>query len=117
MVSGEMGLSLWAHPKSYTQLILKYRGALAAQSGKQFIKMGVALHWNKVCGDCFKLPDGCSYNQYNDSYYPVSELFDFCTALMPWAGWQLPRVPCYSDSYLTLAMMNGPAYVCMMVVC
>lgn len=48
MMSGEMGRSIWAHPISYLKLMSKYRGSLAEHKRPGTVKMGVALHWNKV---------------------------------------------------------------------
>jgi hypothetical protein len=49
MMSGEMGRSIFRHPASYLRLMAKYRGSLA-DSKANHVKMGVALHWNKVRG-------------------------------------------------------------------
>ena len=48
MVSGEMGRSIWSHPLSYLKLMAKYRGSLAQRKRPNTLKMGIALHWNKV---------------------------------------------------------------------
>ena len=48
MVSGEMGRSIWSHPLSYLKLMAKYRGSLAEGKHHGTVKIGVALHWNKV---------------------------------------------------------------------
>lgn len=56
MMSGEMGRSIFGHPLSYLKLMGKYRGSLAERKAAGSLKMGVALHWNKVCGNCFWMP-------------------------------------------------------------
>lgn len=38
----------------------------------QIIKVGIALHWNKVCGDCFPVADTANHSEYNATYYDVS---------------------------------------------
>lgn len=73
MMSGEMGRSIFAHPVSYLQLMNKYRGSLAEKKKSGTVKMGVALHWNKVCGDCFDMPHVNSHSLYNTTYHQVFE--------------------------------------------
>jgi hypothetical protein len=69
MISGEMGRSLWAYPRSYLKLMSKYRGALMKHRPRNSVRMGVALHWNKVCGDCFDMaPPLDTAERYNASY-------------------------------------------------
>lgn len=71
MMSGEMGRSLWGHPRSWQALLSKYRGVLAVGKVPSNIKVGIALHWNKVCGDCFPMPRFSgpdAYTRYNNSY-------------------------------------------------
>lgn len=70
MVSGEMGRSIFAHPESYQKLVTKYRGTLAAGKWRSRIKVGLALHWNKVCGNCFYVSNG-SDKKYNQTYAQV----------------------------------------------
>ena len=71
MVSGEMGRSVFGHPTSYLKLISKYRGALAERRAPGATKVGVALHWNKVCGNCFEMPRADTAAQYNATYAAV----------------------------------------------
>ena len=70
MVAGEMGLSVWKYPKEYMKLVSKYRGTLSRGKQGANVKVGIALHWNKVCGQCFNAPDGNSA-QYNSTYAKV----------------------------------------------
>jgi hypothetical protein len=77
MVSGEMGRSLFEHPKEFTQLIRKYRGPLQAGrvNATDNGRVGVAIHWNKVCGDCVStagMPAGTDA-EYNSSYAKAFE--------------------------------------------
>jgi len=71
MVSGEMGRSIWEHPESYLKLISKYRGSLAENKRKGTVKTGVALHWNKVCGGCFDMPETKTHEAYNSTYHQI----------------------------------------------
>jgi hypothetical protein len=71
MLSGEMGRSIWEHPASYLQLLSKYRAALSAGKHKGDMKAGVALHWNKVCGGCFDMPETKTYQIYNATYHQI----------------------------------------------
>ncbi|KAI8462886.1 MAG: hypothetical protein J3K34DRAFT_462714 [Monoraphidium minutum] len=73
MLSGEMGHSIFKHPVSYLKLMSKYRGVLAEGKAHGTVKMGVALHWNKVCGDCFDMPHVNSHQLYNTTYHQVFE--------------------------------------------
>lgn len=50
MLSGEMGRSIFEHPVSYLKLMSKYRGSLTEGRAPGSVKVGVALHWNKVRG-------------------------------------------------------------------
>ncbi|WIA43876.1 hypothetical protein OEZ86_010289 [Tetradesmus obliquus] len=68
MVMGEMGRSLFRHPGSYMKLISKYRGTLARGKVGANVKVGFALHWNKVCGNCFFMPYTRTAQQYNATY-------------------------------------------------
>eukprot|EP00775_Hariotina_reticulata_P002495 gene2495-2798_t len=68
MLAGEMGRSLFKHPTSYMKLIGKYRGTLARGKVGTNVKVGLALHWNKVCGDCFYMPYTENAAQYNATY-------------------------------------------------
>jgi hypothetical protein len=68
MVNGEMGNSLWHHPAQYLALIRKYRTSLSAGRKPGTTRVGVALHWNKVCGNCFYVPHVDSQQQYNSTY-------------------------------------------------
>jgi hypothetical protein len=49
----------------------RYRGTLARGKTGANVKVGIALHWNKVCGNCFEMPQGLSTTQYNASYAKV----------------------------------------------
>jgi hypothetical protein len=72
MLSGEMGRSVWAFPERYLSLLGKYRDLLnggAKRGGPA--KVGVALHWNKVCGNCFDMPATNTYGAYNATYHRV----------------------------------------------
>jgi hypothetical protein len=69
MLSGEMGRSVWAHPVSYLKLMGKYRGSLAAGKRPGSTKVGVALHWDKVCGNCFEMPEAHTAVEYNSTYH------------------------------------------------
>lgn len=71
MVMGEQGRSLFEHPGSYMKLISKYRGTLARGKVGTNVKVGLALHWNKVCGDCFAMPYTVTAQEYNNSYAKV----------------------------------------------
>lgn len=71
MVAGEMGRSVFKHPKSYMALFTKYRGTLARGKVGSIVKIGLALHWDKVCGDCFYIPYSPTPQQYNASYTQV----------------------------------------------
>ncbi|KAF8061065.1 hypothetical protein HT031_004525 [Scenedesmus sp. PABB004] len=71
MVAGEMGRSLFRHPGAYITLLTKYRGALARGKVGANVKVGLALHWNKVCGNCFPMPFTRTAQQYNASYAPA----------------------------------------------
>ena len=73
MLSGEMGRSIFSHPVSYLKLMSKYRGSLAQRKASGSVKMGVALHWNKVCGDCFDMPTTDTAQLYNQTYHAVFE--------------------------------------------
>lgn len=73
MLSGEMGRSIFGYPVSYLKLMSKYRGSLAKDKTPGTVKMGVALHWNKVCGDCFDMPRTNSYSLYNTTYHQIWE--------------------------------------------
>jgi len=68
MVSGEMGRSLFKHPKTFIRLLSKYRGPLQAGKKAENVRVGIALHWNKVCGDCFYMPQQPDDRAYNASY-------------------------------------------------
>jgi hypothetical protein len=68
MVSGEMGKALFRHPKTFIKLLSKYRGPLQAGKKKENVRVGVALHWNKVCGDCFYTPVAKDDKAYNATY-------------------------------------------------
>jgi hypothetical protein len=48
------------------------RSTLARGKVGARVKVGVALHWNKVCGDCFHMPYTETAAQYNASYAKVS---------------------------------------------
>lgn len=82
MIAGEMGKSVWKYPNEYMKLVSKYRGALQRGKLGANVKVGIALHWNKVCGNCFNIPQGLSTQQYNQSYAQVScaqaDLFRQC---------------------------------------
>jgi len=69
MVSGEMGRSVWKHPWNYLAVIDKYRTLLSAGRWAGATKVGVALHWNKVCGNCFYMPHVNSHALYNTTYH------------------------------------------------
>ncbi|GBF99164.1 hypothetical protein Rsub_11609 [Raphidocelis subcapitata] len=73
MLSGEMGRSLWAFPERYHALLSKYRALLngGRRKGGGGAKVGVALHWNKVCGNCFDMPDTRTHGAYNATYHRV----------------------------------------------
>lgn len=71
MTSGEMGRSIFNYPVSYLKLMSKYRGSLAESKNAGSVKMGVALHWNKVCGNCFDMPQVNSHSLYNTTYHQV----------------------------------------------
>jgi hypothetical protein len=71
MLSGEMGRSVFRHPDSYLKLQTKYRGTLAQGKNGKAIKIGLAIHWNKICGDCFYVPHVYSATLYNSSYAQV----------------------------------------------
>ncbi|KIY96863.1 hypothetical protein MNEG_11101 [Monoraphidium neglectum] len=73
MMSGEMGRSIFDFPLSYLKLMNKYRGSLAQKKSAGSVKMGVALHWNKVCGDCFAMPHVDSHQIYNTTYHQIFE--------------------------------------------
>lgn len=68
MVSGEMGKSLFRHPKTFIKLLSKYRGPLQAGKNAANVRVGIALHWNKVCGDCFYTPVAPDDKAYNATY-------------------------------------------------
>lgn len=72
MVMGEQGRSMFKHPGSYMKLIAKYRGTLARGKLGANVKVGFALHWNKVCGNCFFMPYTSTAQQYNQTYAKVS---------------------------------------------
>ncbi len=72
MFSGEMGRSLWGYPVSWARLQGKYRGALAKGKSQERVKVGIALHWNKVCGDCFNVGSFHRHETYNATYTMVS---------------------------------------------
>lgn len=74
MIAGEMGRSVWKYPKEYMKLVSKYRGALARGKQGTNVKVGLALHWNKVCGNCFDVPNAGTAAQFNASYAKVSAL-------------------------------------------
>jgi hypothetical protein len=68
MVSGEMGKALFRHPKTFIKLLSKYRGPLQAGKRRENVRVGIALHWNKVCGDCFYTPATPDDKAYNATY-------------------------------------------------
>jgi hypothetical protein len=72
MIAGEMGRSVWKYPTEYMRLVSKYRGALSRGKQGGNVKVGIALHWNKVCGNCFNVLQGATATQYNSSYAKVS---------------------------------------------
>jgi hypothetical protein len=78
MISGEMGRSNWKFPEEYAKLVSKYRGTLARGKQGAPVKVGIALNWNKACGNCFIVPGGTA-EQYNSSYGQVRVLL-LCTA-------------------------------------
>lgn len=71
MIAGEMGRSVWKYPNEYMKLASKYRGALSRGKQGANVKIGIALHWNKVCGNCFTVPNGATAMQYNSSFAKV----------------------------------------------
>lgn len=82
MIAGEMGRSVWKHPDEYMKLVNKYRGTLARGKQGANVKVGIALHWNKVCGNCFDVPDSATAKQFNASYAQVR----FCLASVKQPG-------------------------------
>ena len=73
MVGGEMGRSLFRHPGAYERLVADYGRLLGAGKPPGSVRVGVALHWNKVCGDCFAMPRANSAALYNDTYHALFE--------------------------------------------
>lgn len=71
MIAGEMGRSVIKYPTQYMALVSKYRGALARGKTGANVKVGLALHWNKVCGNCFNVPNPGTAAQFNASYAQV----------------------------------------------
>jgi hypothetical protein len=71
IIAGEMGRSVWRYPQEYQQLVSKYRGTLSRGKQGANVKVGIALHWNKVCGNCFTVPNTATAAQYNLSYAKV----------------------------------------------
>lgn len=71
MIAGEMGRSMFKYPTEYMALVSKYQGALARGKTGANVKVGIALHWNKVCGNCFNVPNAGTAAQFNASYAQV----------------------------------------------
>ncbi len=80
MLAGEMGRSAWKDPNEYMSLVSKSRGTLSRGKQGANVKVGIALHWNKVCGNCFNVPQSATAAQYNSSYAKVRG------AIQPLAG-------------------------------
>jgi hypothetical protein len=106
MIAGEMGRSVFKYPTEYMALVSKYRGALARGKTGANVKVGLALHWNKVCGNCFNVPNAGTAAQFNASYAQVCVV----DPLDPGVTWQAIRltVRCiHSGSY---SLFCGPMH-------
>lgn len=73
MISGEMGRSIFAFPQQHAALVAKYKERLSrgGRAAGGNVKVGLALHWNKVCGACFDVPNDGTAASFNASYAQV----------------------------------------------